>query len=49
MTNRKLKIIERRLKDFQKHFPDNVYKIDDHFQIIRVSGFIPHKTKEKKT
>jgi len=47
MTNRKLKIIERRLKDFQKHYPDNIYKIDDKYQIIRVSGRRPHKVKGK--
>lgn len=49
MTPRKQKILERRLKDLQRHYPDNVYKIDDKYQIIRVSGFVPHKTKEKKT
>jgi len=46
MTPRKLKRQENRLKDLQKHYPDNVYKIDDKYQIIRVSGRIPHKTKE---
>jgi len=49
MTNRKLKKIERRLKDLQRHYPDNVYKMDDKYQIIRVSGFVPHKQKGKKT
>ena len=48
MTPRKLKKIERSLKDLQKHYPDNVYKIDEKYQIIRVSGSIPHKIKEKK-
>lgn len=48
MTNRKLAIIERKLKELQKRYPDNEYKINDQYQIIRVSGRIPHKTKEIK-
>ena len=48
MTNRKLKKIERRLKEFKKHYPDNVYKIDEKFQIIRVSGRRPHKIRGSK-
>ena len=47
MTKRKERILERKLKDLQKHYPNNVYKINDKYQIIRVSGRIPHKTKEK--
>jgi hypothetical protein len=47
MTNRKLAIIKRKLKDLQKHYPNNGYEINDKHQIIRISGFIPHKTKEK--
>ena len=48
MTPRKLKKIEDRLKDFQKHYPDNKYKIDDKYQIILVSGRKAHKIKELK-
>jgi ribosomal protein S17 len=48
MTNRKLKKIERRLKDLQKHYPSNEYKINDKYQIIRVSGRKPHKTSKKE-
>ena len=48
MTHRKERIIERKLKELQKRYPDNVYKINEQYQIIRVSGRIPHKTKEIK-
>ena len=48
MTNRKLAKIERKLKELQKHYPNNVYEINEAHQIIRVSGRIPHKTKEIK-
>jgi len=48
MTNRRLKRQERRLKDLQRHYPDNMYKIDDKFQIIRVSGRRPHKIKRNQ-
>ena len=49
MTDRKLKDIERKLRDLQKHYPNNEYKIDEQYRIIRVSGSVPHKTKEKIT
>ena len=48
MTDRRHKDIERKLKDLQKHYPNNVYKIDEQYRIIRVSGSVPHKKKEIK-
>ena len=48
MTNRKLGKIERKLKELQKRYPNNVYEINETHQIIRVSGRKPHKTKENK-
>ena len=48
MTHRKERIIERKLKELQKRYLNNVYKINEQYQIIRVSGRRPHKTKEIK-
>lgn len=48
MTNRKFAIIERKLKELKRRYPNNVYEINEAHQIIRVSGRIPHKTKEIK-
>ena len=47
-TNRKLIILERKLKELQKRYPNNKYELNDIHQIIRVSGRRPHKTKEIK-
>ena len=47
MTNRKSKKIDRILKDLQGHYPDNVYKINEKYQIIRISGSKPHKIKKE--
>jgi len=47
-TNRKLAILERKLKELQKRYPDNSYEINEIHQIIRISGRRPHKTKEIK-
>jgi hypothetical protein len=46
MTNRKLAIIERKLKELKRRYPANVYEINEAHQIIRVSGRRHHKTKE---
>ena len=48
MTNRKLAILERKLKELQKRYPDNKYELNDAHQIIRISGRRPHKTKDTK-
>lgn len=48
MTKRKERKLERRLRELQRRYKDNVYKIDERFCIVRVSGRRPHKIKEKK-
>ena len=48
MTKRKERKLDRKLKELQGRYPANEYKINDQYQIIRVSGRIPHKTKEIK-
>jgi len=46
MTSRKERILERKLKELQRRYPDNKYEINDKYQIVRVSGRRPHRTKE---
>jgi len=48
MTNRKERKLDRKLKELQGRYPSNQYKINDRYQIIRVSGRKPHKISKKE-
>jgi len=50
MTHRKERKLERKLRELQRRYGINeaIYEINDKYQIVRISGRRPHKTKEIK-